>query len=115
MVTKKAKKEHEWFDEFYASYPSSVVRPNGTKDWLRGNITKCRELYRTIVGTDETIHKTLLSAINKEVGVRTAQGSLAYIRLLINWLRNEEWKVWEENEPVGTAVEKPVLYGTDLK
>ncbi len=42
------------FDEFYAAYPQVVIRPDGTKSFLRANVNNCRKKYNSIVGKKQS-------------------------------------------------------------
>ena len=45
------KKDREsMFDEFYEVFPVYVIRPDGTKGFLRANVNKCRKEYNRIIG-----------------------------------------------------------------
>lgn len=112
---KKTKNNPEWFEEFYRSYPCSVIRPNGTKNYLRGNIAKARTLYNQIVGDDENQHRLLLKCLYRELADRTNNNSFQWMRFMINWLKEEEWKQWIDEDNNITKLENIVQYGTDVK
>lgn len=102
----------EWFEEFYNSYPCSVIRSNGVKSYIRGNVAKSRVLYDQIVGGDDSKRRLLLRSLNKELAVRTSEGSFPWMKFLINWLRDEEWRQWEESDSTTEVIQ--TQYGTDV-
>ena len=52
------KQDKTWFDEFYEVFPVYVLRPDGTKGFLRSNINKCRKEYNRIVLDAEGVFLT---------------------------------------------------------
>ena len=57
------KQDKTWFDEFYEVFPVYVMRPDGTKGFLRANINKCRKEYNRIVGKSKAMHEHLLQCL----------------------------------------------------
>ena len=57
------KQDKTWFDEFYEVFPVYVLRPDGTKGFLRSNINKCRKEYNRIVGKSRAMHEHLLQCL----------------------------------------------------
>ena len=90
------KKEDTWFDVFYNSYPVYVIRPDGTKGFLRANINKCRKEYNRIVGSSLAMHEHLLNCLNYEVMTKTMTGKLGYMKTMWKWLTQHEWESLEE-------------------
>lgn len=112
----KKLKTRDFFDEFYEMYPISVSRPDGTKDYLRGNIARSRKLYNSHVGNSKTKHSAMLSSLNFEVTNRTMSGKLGYMKRMYSWLLSEEWTLYEEflkDKKVQKQVDE--VYGTKLE
>ena len=103
----------DWFKSFHERYPSSVLRPDGTKDYLRVNLNKCRSLYKDIVKDNYEMHLRLCKALEKEVEIKRKANKMGYFRRLDNWLRNE---VWLESEAIED--DKQLInmsYGTEIE
>jgi hypothetical protein len=109
-------KSRDFFDEFYEMYPISVTRPDGTKDYLRGNIARSRKIYDTHVGKSRSKHENMLSALNFEVSNRSMSNKMGYMKRMYSWLLSEEWTLYDEflkdkkvqkqiNEVYGTKIE----------
>lgn len=104
--------DESWFDKFYKLYPIYVVRPDGTKGFLRGNINKCRAQYNSIVGNSEDTANRIYDALKFQIDRYTNTGKLGYFKTMWNWITKHEWEAIED-EMEDTF--KPVtMYGTDL-
>ena len=88
--------EGDYFDEFYKEYPIKVNRTDGTTDYLRSDLSKCRKLYANITCGNRLLHEHVLSCLKCEVEKRTQEGSWTYMKRMANWLTSEEWKSYEE-------------------
>ena len=109
-------REKTWFDEFYEVFPVYVMRPDGTKGFLRSNINKCRNEYKKIVGRSSAMHEHILKCLKFEVDNKMLTGKLGYFKTMWKWLTQHEWEVIEEqlqyeqgnnpinNESYGTTV-----------
>ena len=109
-------KSRDYFDEFYSMYPISVTRPDGTKDYLRGNISRSRKLYESHVGNSKAKHSGMLSALNFEVTNRTMSNKMGYMKRLYSWLLSEEWVLYEEflkDKKVQKQIQE--VYGTQIE
>ena len=84
------------FDEFYAAYPVSVLRNDGIKDYLRGNVTNCRKLYNKLILNSNTRHSYILECLKFEIANRKTQNSMGYMKRMYKWLTSEEWSVYGE-------------------
>lgn len=106
-------KDEDWFEEFYKAYPVYVIRPDGTKGFLRSNINKCRKQYNSIVGKSKAMHEYLLNCLNFEVMNKTMTGKLGYMKTMWKWLTQNEWETLEEQ----MQYEEQNLngYGTELR
>lgn len=89
-------KEEDFFQLFYDTYPIYVVRPDGTKGFLRGNINKCRKEYRRIVGKSKAMAEHLLECLNFDIQEKTMYGKLGYFKTMWKWLTQHEWESIEE-------------------
>lgn len=100
------------FDMFYEAYPVYVVRPDGTKGFLRANINKCRKEYNRIVSKSTAMHDHLMECLQYEINEKTMSGKLGYMKTMWKWLVNREWEAIEEqknytdannNDPIANA------------
>ena len=89
-------REKTWFDEFYEVFPVYVMRPDGTKGFLRSNINKCRNEYKKIVGKSRVMHEHILKCLKFEIDNKTITGKLGYFKTMWKWLTQHEWEVIEE-------------------
>lgn len=105
--------EKDMFDEFYDQFPVYTVRPDGSKDYLRTNVNKCRQQYRKIIGRSKAMHKHLLAALNYDISKRMTNGSMSYMKSMWKWLTQCEWENYDE-ELKYEKIEKPTNYGTEL-
>lgn len=97
------KEEKTWFDEFYEVFPVYVMRPDGTKGFLRSNINKCRKEYNRTVGKSKAMHEHIMHCLHKEIEDKMMTGKLGYMKTMWKWITQHEWEAIEEqmyNEPV---------------
>lgn len=88
--------KNDLFDEFYDLYPKLIIRPDGTKDYLRIDVNRCRRYYNKIVGKSKTRHKHIIECLEAEINYRTQTNNMRYMKRMPRWLFNEEWQVGEE-------------------
>jgi hypothetical protein len=108
-------KARNFFDEFFDTYPISATRPDGTKDYLRGDISRCRKTYDKIVGKSKSKHEHILECLKFEVSTRRKSGSMSYMKRMSKWLFAEEWLLYDEflkDKKVQNTAEK--IYGTEI-
>jgi len=86
----------DFFDEFVQTYPTSVIRPDGTKDYLRTDLNRCRRIYNKITGSKYSLHLNILQCLQFELAIRRKEGKLCYMKRLPKWLSSEEWKCYEQ-------------------
>lgn len=106
------KEDRTMFDQFYEQYPIYVIRPDGTKGFLRANINKCRREYNHIVGKSKAMHEHLLKCLQYEVQNKMLTGKLGYMKTMWKWLTQHEWEAIEDqlnDQPV-----KYEAYGTGI-
>ena len=89
------KPEKSWFDEFYELFPIYVVRPDGTKGFLRTNVNKCRQQYNRVTGKSIAMHQHIMDCLKHEIDTKLMQGKLGYMKTMWKWLTTCEWEVNE--------------------
>lgn len=100
-----------YFDVFYDMYPVYVLRPDGTKCYLRANINKCRNLYNTY--TKSGISPELINnCLKYEIDKKTREGKIGYMKTMWRWLVDHQWEEFEiemsDKQQIDTT------YGTEL-
>lgn len=109
-------RDKTWFDEFYEVFPVYVMRPDGTKGFLRSNINKCRSEYKKIVGKSKAMHEHILECLKFEISNKMMTGKLGYFKTMWKWLTQHEWEVIEEQKQYEQG-NSPVIensYGTTI-
>ena len=112
--SKELLKEKDWFDEFYDQFPVYIIRPDGTRDYLRTNVNKCRKQYRQIVGRSKAMHQHLLKALKYDIEKKATNGSLAYMKTMWKWLTQCEWENYDEELKYNEQPKTVKEYGTEL-
>jgi len=107
-------KSDDMFDEFYNTFPVYVIRPDGTKGFLRANINKCRHEYKKIVGKSLAMHNHIMECLRWEIENKTTTGKLSYIKTMWKWLTQHEWECYEEQLLEETKQQTESLYGTNV-
>lgn len=102
----------DYFDVFYDMYPVYVVRPDGSKAYLRANVNKCRHLFKTYVGNSEAMAEHLIECLDKEVNKKMNCGKISYMKTMWRWLVDHQWEEIEEEMQDTTAMRSN--YGTEL-
>lgn len=102
-------KKDDLFDELLQEYPSKVTRPDGSTDWLKTDLTRCRKQYTLLVKKDEVLHKHIMACLRFELSERRMTNKMLFMKRLPKWLATEEWKVWEQQ-----LNESPVTETTQL-
>ena len=105
--------EKSYFDRFYDIYPVYVIRPDGTKSFLRANINKCRNLYGTYVGNSQEMAEHINKCLEKEISNKMSQGKLSYMQTMWRWLADHQWEEIEE-EMKNNEQQSSRAYGTEL-
>lgn len=91
------KKDREsMFDEFYEVFPVYVIRPDGTKGFLRANVNKCRKEYNRIIGKSKAMHKHVMACLRYEIDNKMQTGKIGYMKTMWKWLTQHEWECYEE-------------------
>lgn len=106
------KDKNDKFEEFYEVFPVYVVRPDGTKGFLRSNVNKCRKEYNRIIGKSLAMHEHIMNCLKYEVNDKILTGKIGYMKTMWKWLTQHEWECYEEE----IAENKPTndLYGTSV-
>ena len=110
----------DYFDELVNAYPAAVTRPDGSKDYIRTDLTRCRKRYAQITKNKKVLHKHILKCLQFEVNQKTAQGKLGYMKRLTNWLASEEWKSYEQvvedrENNLSVSAKEDINYGAKLE
>lgn len=102
----------QFFDLFYEMYPLYVMRPDGSKAYLRANVHKCRHLYNTYVGNSKSMAQHINDCLQHEIDKKMREGKISYMKTMWRWLVDHQW---EESEIEMTEpTEKVNAYGTEL-
>jgi len=105
--------EGDYFDELVERYPIKVFRPDGTKDYLRSDLSRCRRNYKKIAPSRKK-HKRILDSLEFEKKVREKEDSWKYMKKLPKWLSSEEYKVFEERMKDEEKLDEDLGYGQTL-
>ncbi len=106
--------EKDEFEELLELYPVKVLRPDGTKDYLRTDLKRCKKAYLKILGASSTRHKTIMNALKFELQIREQEGNMRYMKRLPKWLAAEEWHVYIERMNDKEDTNEHSGYGTTL-
>ena len=108
------KEDKSMFDMFYDQFPVYVMRPDGTKGFLRANINKCRKEYNRIIGKSKAMHEHLLKCLQYEIEDKMRTGKIGYMKTMWKWLTQHEWETIEEQMKVETPNQDYYNYGADI-
>ena len=103
----------DYFDLFYDMYPVYVLRPDGSKSYLRANINKCRHLFNLKVGQSSAMAEHIIRCLDFEISKKMREGKLSYMMTMWNWLSRNQWEVSEE-EMQDTEQKSVNSYGTEI-
>lgn len=103
----------EYFDVFYDMYPVYVVRPDGSKCYLRANVNKCRHFFDVTTGNSSAFKEHIIKCLEFEIDKKMKEGKLTYMKTMWRWLIDHQWEAVEEemNDTVKTPDKS---YGTEL-
>jgi|WetSurMetagenome_2_1015567.scaffolds.fasta_scaffold03396_4 hypothetical protein len=102
------------FKQFYDLYPTVVIRPDGTRGYLRTNTNKCKLIYKQTIGKSPAMHKHIMDCLQHEIDYRMSTNSLSYMKTMYRWLTNREWEVSEEQMKDDVKPTNKKVYGTEL-
>ena len=109
-------KTKDFFLEFFDIYPASITRPDGTRDYLRGDVSRCRKYYEKIVGQSMTKHIHIMECLKFEIDTRKRGNKLGYMKRMAKWLLSEEWLLYDEfMKDKKIQKQADVIYGTELE
>lgn len=108
------KEDKSMFDELYDQFPVYVMRPDGTKGFLRANINKCRKEYNRIIGKSKAMHEHIMNCLRYEIDNKMQTGKIGYMKTMWKWLTQHEWETIEEQMKVETPSTEYYNYGTDI-
>lgn len=106
------KPSKSYFDLFYDIYPVYVVRPDGSKSYLRANINKCRHLYNNYIGNSEAMAEHINKCLEFEISKKMREGKLSYMKTMWRWLVDHQWE--ETEQEMQNTEECTNSYGTEL-
>ncbi|WP_173431835.1 hypothetical protein [Sharpea azabuensis] len=104
----------DYFDLFFDTYPVYTIRPDGTKDYLRTNINKCRRLYNTYVGNSSDMAAHLLNCLVHEIDKKHRENKMSYMKTMWRWLQDHQWEAIEEEMRDQAQINRSNSYGTEL-
>lgn len=87
--------DKSYFDLFYEMFPVYVLRPDGTKAYLRTNVNKCKNLYNSIVGRSSAYAEHINACLKFEIDKKMNTGKIGYMNNMWKWLTG---RMWEESE-----------------
>lgn len=102
------------FEELNNKYPTYAYRPNGTKDYLKTNINRCKAKYEKFIEGRLDIHEHILNCLDKEIKERELTGGSQYFKKLWNWLGSEGWKDYEHLLEENPTEQTFMPHGTEL-
>ena len=103
----------DYFDVFYDMYPVYVVRPDGSKSYLRANINKCRHFFDTLTGNSEAYKEHIIKCLEFEIDKKMKEGKISYMKTMWRWLIDHQWEETEE-EMKDNEQNTVNSYGTEL-
>jgi len=93
ILTSKGKELLEGKDQFSElldKFPVSVIRKDGTKDYLRTDKKKAERLYKRITRGRKDIHEYILACLDFELVERKRNNNIMWMKKIPNWLSSNE-------------------------
>lgn len=103
----------DYFDVFYDMYPVYVVRPDGSKAYLRANVNKCRHFFNTTTGNSIQYKEHIIKCLEYEIDKKMKQGNISYMKTMWRWLIDHQWEAVED-EMNDVDTKSSNTYGTEL-
>lgn len=100
---------HDYFDDFLEIFPDK-----GGNRYLKTAITKARAKYLKITDGKRYLHKHIIKCLEFELQHRQNTGSQQYMKTILKWLEDEEWKAYEK-EMVTNKIIPMKQYGAELE
>ena len=110
IINTLRKRNDSMFDEFYETFPVYVIRPDGTKGFLRSNINKCRKEYNRIIRRSKSMHEHIMQCLRYELDDKIRTGKLGYMKTMWKWLTQHEWECYEDR----LNTQEDSTYGTNI-
>ena len=107
------KPSKDYFDIFYDMYPVYVMRPDGSKSYLRANINKCRHFFDVTTGNSEAYKEHIIKCLEFEINKKMKEGKISYMKTMWRWLIDHQWEETEE-EMRDNEQNTVNSYGTEL-
>jgi len=121
-ITTKFSQSHTFtkdpFEDLYDAFPTKVLRPDGSFDYLRVDQKRCRKIYYNIIRESPTLHDFILRCLNVEVKDRKSKGQMSFMKRMPTWLSSEGWKAYAdvvEHCDVSTLEENTTGYGQEIE
>lgn len=99
-ITTKFSQSHSFhkdpFEELYDAYPTKVIRPDGSYDYLRVDRKRSRKMYYNIIRENPALHEYILKCLDAEVTDKTNRGKLSFMKRMPTWLASEAWKAYAD-------------------
>lgn len=109
-------KTDDMFDEFVEEYPKSVIRTDGTTDYLRTDLKTAKLYYIKATRGLRSVHEHLLECLKFEVEERQKDGSIKFMPRISKWLNSQAWTTYQDrlmdarDNSIGNT-----KYGTDIE
>jgi len=109
-------KTDDAFEEFVEEYPKSVIRTDGTTDYLRTDLKSAKLFYIKETKGLRAKHEHLLACLKFEVEERTREGSMKFMPRITKWLNSQSWTTYADRlldanvNSISTA-----KYGTEIE
>jgi len=107
------KPSKDYFDVFYDMYPVYVMRPDGSKSYLRANVNKCRHFFNVTTGSSEAYKEHIIKCLEFEINKKMKEGKISYMKTMWRWLIDHQWEETEE-EMKDNEQNTVNSYGTEL-
>ena len=105
------------FEEFYNTYPTKTIRPDGIIDYLRVDQQRSRLLYMNIIRMSKVKHDHMVKCLRSELKDRKSTGKMAFMKRMSKWLTSEEWRLYEHkiSDLKNTQEVIPTKYGENVE
>lgn len=114
LLKQKIAPDKDYFDLFYDIYPTYVLRPDGSKSYLRANINKCRHFFDVTTGKSIAMKEHLIKCLKFELDKKARTGKLSYMKTMWRWLIDHQWEEIEEEMQDTQDTQNVNSYGTEL-
>lgn len=105
--------DKDYFDIFFDTYPIYVLRPDGTKSFLRSNVNKCRNAFNSATGNSESYKEHIIECLKYDIQRKTNTGNMGYMKTMWRWLTEHQWEEIEQ-EMQFDVQNTQKSYGTDI-